>query len=135
MKGVDRRHILRSGLGAGVLALAPAGSLKAQASPRARWAFLTPGFPVLVVQYIAAKKLIEKNAAPLAPPTEYSAVSTYYNDFVAGNVDICIGSWDVFASRYQASVPIQLLCTITTADMIFILTGDKNITKIEDLRG
>jgi NitT/TauT family transport system substrate-binding protein len=135
MRRIDRRQILTAGLGAGALVLTPAGDLRAESNPTARWAFLTPGFTVLVVQYIAAKKLIEKNGAPLAPPTEYSAVSTYYNDFVAGNVDICIGSWDVFAARYQAGVPIQLLCTITTADMIFILTGDKDITKIEDLRG
>jgi NitT/TauT family transport system substrate-binding protein len=135
MQAFTRREVLRSGFTAGALALSPAVNLKAQGNATARWSFLTPGFTVLVVQYIAAKKLIEKNGAPLSQPTEYSAVSTYYNDFVAGNVDICIGSWDVFAARYQAGVPIQLLCTITTADMIFIITGDKSITKVEDLRG
>jgi len=135
MQAFTRREVLRSGFTAGALALSPAVNLKAQGNATARWSFLTPGFTVLVVQYIAAKKLIEKNGAPLSQPTEYSSVSTYYNDFVAGNVDICIGSWDVFAARYQAGVPIQLLCTITTADMIFIITGDKSITKVEDLRG
>ncbi len=30
----------------------------------------------------------------------YTAVSTYYNDFVAGNYDVCIGSRDTFAARY-----------------------------------
>jgi NitT/TauT family transport system substrate-binding protein len=134
MEGLDRRAVLR-GFGTIALALPSAGSVHAQAGATARWAYLTPGFTVLVAQYIAAKQLVQKNGAPLAQPTEYSAVSTYYNDFVAGNVEVCIGSWDVFAARYQAGVPIQLLCTITTGDMIFIITGDKSITKVEDLRG
>jgi NitT/TauT family transport system substrate-binding protein len=130
---LHRRHLLQAAMGGAVLARAPA--VFAQPATPTRWAYLAPGFTALMAPYIAAKNLSEKFGANLAAPTEYTTVSTYYNDFAAGNYDVCIGSWDVFAARYQAGVPIRLLCTITTADMIMILTGDKAINTIEDLRG
>lgn len=132
---LNKRDLIKAGLGATALAGMPATPLFASAEKPARWAYLRPGFTVLVAQYIKGKDLLKKNGAFMAPPTEYTAVSTYYNDFTAGNYDVCIGSWDTFASRYQAGVPIQLLCTITTADMIAIITGDKAIKSIGDLRG
>ena len=83
-----------------------------------RWASLQPGFTVLPVQYILANDLGRKYGLILPDPAPYTAVSTYYNDFVAGNYDVCIGSWDTFAARYQAGVPLRYLCTITDANMI-----------------
>ncbi len=130
---LDKRNFLKAGLGAAALAGMPS-RLFAQGTP-ARWAYLKPGFTVLIAQYIRAKQLMKKNGATLGDPTEYTAVSTYYNDFTAGNYEVCIGSWDVFAARYQAGVPIQLLCTITTGDMISIITGEPSIKGVEDLRG
>lgn len=106
----------------------------AQDTP-ATWAYLTPGFTVLVAQYIVGKALAQKHNVALAKPIEYAAVSTYYNDFAAGNYDLCIGSWDVLAARRQAGVPIKLVCTITTADMIFILSGNREISEPTQLRG
>lgn len=105
-----------------------------QGSP-ATWAYLTPGFTVLVAQYIVGKALAQKHDVALAKPTEYAAVSAYYEDFAAGKYDICVGSWDVLAARQQAGVPIKLLCTITTADMIFILSGRPDISEPAQLRG
>ncbi|MEP9349141.1 PhnD/SsuA/transferrin family substrate-binding protein [Xanthobacter sp. KR7-225] len=107
----------------------------AQAAAPVRWASLAPGFTILVVQYILAQKLAEKHGVPLAAPTQYTAVSTYYNDFAAGNYDVCIGSWDTFAARQQAGVPIEMLCSITTADMIYIVTGDPAVTDVASLKG
>jgi NitT/TauT family transport system substrate-binding protein len=101
----------------------------------ATWAYVTPGFTGLVIQYIIVKGLAQKHNVALAKPTEYSAVASYYDDFAAGKYDICVGSWDVLASQQQAGVPIKLLCTITTADMIFILSGDRDITKPAQLKG
>ena len=129
---IDRRGMLTGGSAA--LVATRATPLRAEPKPL-RWAYLKPGFTTLVIQYIRAKSLGQKNGIVLGDPTEYSSVSTYYNDFSAGNYEVCIGSWDVFAARYQAGVPLQLLCGITTADMIFILTGDKTVTKVEDLKG
>ena len=130
-----RRHIVA---GAGPLlaglrvAIDPAF---AQALVPLRWAALTPGFTVLPVQYVLANKLGGKHGIKLDDPTAYTAVSTYYNDFVAGNYDVCIGSWDTFASRYLAGVPIRYLCTITTAEMIAVLAPKGGITELPQIKG
>jgi NitT/TauT family transport system substrate-binding protein len=129
--GIDRRFVLAGGCAA--LVGGQTNSLRAEAP--AQWAYLKPGFTTLVIQYIRKMGLAQKNGVTLADPTEYSAVSTYYNDFSAGNYDICIGSWDVFAARYQAGVPLLFLCTITTSDMIFVLTGDNTVKTVEDMKG
>ena len=131
---LNKRDLMKATLGAAAAVGMPSRLLAEAGSP-ARWAYLRPGFTVLIAQYIKAKGLIKKNDANMASPTEYTAVSTYYNDFTAGNSDVCIGSWDVFAARYQAGVPIKLLCTITTGDMISIITGEKSVKTVKDLRG
>jgi NitT/TauT family transport system substrate-binding protein len=100
-----------------------------------RWASLQPGFTVLPVQYILANELGHKNGLSLPDPAPYTAVSTYYNDFVAGNFDVCIGSWDTFAARYQAGVPIKYLCTITDANMIAMLAPKSGVSDVMQLKG
>jgi NitT/TauT family transport system substrate-binding protein len=100
-----------------------------------RWASLEPGFTVLPVQYILANNLGRKNGIAFPDPAPYTAVSTYYNDFVAGNYDVCIGSWDTFAARYQAGVPIKYLCTITDANMIALLAPKTGVDDVSGLKG
>jgi NitT/TauT family transport system substrate-binding protein len=100
-----------------------------------RWASLQPGFTVLPVQYILANDLGRKNGLNFPDPAPYTAVSTYYNDFVAGNYDVCIGSWDTFAARYQAGVPIKYLCTITDANMIALLAPKDGVDDVSKLKG
>jgi NitT/TauT family transport system substrate-binding protein len=100
-----------------------------------RWASLQPGFTVLPVQYILANELGKKHGLTLPDPAPYSAVSTYYNDFVAGNYDVCIGSWDTFAARYQAGVPLKYLCTITDANMIALLAPKSGVGDVAALKG
>jgi NitT/TauT family transport system substrate-binding protein len=107
----------------------------AQPAIPVRWASLQPGFTVLPVQYILANKLGQKNGIELPDPSPYTAVSTYYNDFIAGNYDVCIGSWDTFASRYLAGVPIKYLCTITDATMIALLAPKTGAADVTQLKG
>ncbi|MEW6767056.1 MAG: ABC transporter substrate-binding protein [Pseudomonadota bacterium] len=122
--------------GAASLLLAPAlRSAFAQAGLSVKWASLQPGFTVLPVQYILANKLGQKNGINLPDPAPYTAVSTYYNDFVAGNYDVCIGSWDTFAARYQAGVPIKYLSTITDANMIALLAPKSGVSDVSQLKG
>jgi NitT/TauT family transport system substrate-binding protein len=118
-----------AGAGAGVPrpALAQAGEL--------RWANLSPGFTILVTEYLTAKGIDKKLGLNLAKPVNYTAVSTYYNDFVAGNMDVCIGTWDTFAARYLANVPIQLVCNISTGEMINIVIPKEGPKSIKDLEG
>ena len=135
---ISRRALLKAAsawapasvLGVG---LASAGGASAQAG--LKWANLSPGFTTLLTDYIVAKGLDKANGLPLGKPTAYTAVTTYYNDFVAGNYDVCIGSWDTFASRYIAGVPMQYVCSVTTGNMINIVTQAKGPATIQDIKG
>lgn len=97
---------------------------------------LTPGFTVLIGEYIQYHKLDEKNGFKLEAPIVYTSVPTYYGDVVAGNLDIAIGSWDSFAVRYLQGVPIKQVCTISTGRMInFMSAKGTGVDTIEDVRG
>lgn len=132
MSATTRRDFL--GAVASVLAPLSIRSAFSATDIPVRWASLQPGFTALPVQYILAKHLGKKHGLNLPDPSPYTAVSTYYNDFVAGNYDVCIGSWDTFAARYQAGVPLQYLCTITDANMIALLAA-KGVADVPSLKG
>jgi NitT/TauT family transport system substrate-binding protein len=133
---LTRREALNLGMGAaGAAALTRPSIAVGQALEPIRWAALQPGFTMLPVQYILSKKIGEKNGLSVPDPAPYTAVSTYYNDFIAGNYDVCIGSWDTFAARYLAGVPIKLLTVITHAEMIGILAPKSGAADIPALKG
>ena len=135
MKGnLTRRDFVRASAATGALTLL-GRSATAETPIPVRWASLQPGFTVLPVQYILANKLGQKNGIELPDPSPYTAVSTYYNDFIAGNYDVCIGSWDTFASRYLAGVPIKYLCSITDASMIALLAPKSGVADVGALKG
>ncbi len=135
MTDLTRRNFLVASA-AGSFALPPTiRSAFAAADIPLRWASLQPGFTVLPVQYILANDLGRKNGLIFPDPAPYTAVSTYYNDFVAGNYDVCIGSWDTFAARYQAGVPLKYVCTITDANMIALLAPKAGVDDVSKLKG
>lgn len=135
---LSRRALLRA-----ASALAPSAALGlgtlAPALTRAqaglKWANLAPGFTTLLTDYMVAKGIDKANDLPLGKPTAYTSVTTYYNDFVAGNYDVCIGSWDTFASRHLSGVPLQYVCSVTTGNMINIVTQGKGPSAVQDLKG
>ncbi|HEY0329998.1 MAG TPA: ABC transporter substrate-binding protein [Rhodopseudomonas sp.] len=133
MNGLTRRDFAFGSASAAMLLAAGRPALAADVA--VRWASLQPGFTVLPVQYILANKLGARHGLTLPDPAPYTAVSTYYNDFVAGNYDVCIGSWDTFAARHQAGVPIKYLCTITDANMIALLAPKSGVSEVKQLRG
>jgi NitT/TauT family transport system substrate-binding protein len=138
MHDVQRRRLMKAAaahglaLGAGSLGLHTAAQAQ---TTNLKWANLTPGFTILVTEYMLAKGIDKKHGLNLGAPTSYSAVSTYYNDFVAGNFDVCPGSWDTFAARYLAGVPMQLVCSITTGSMINIVVPKDGPTSMKQLEG
>ncbi|KAB2912323.1 MAG: twin-arginine translocation pathway signal protein [Hyphomicrobiaceae bacterium] len=133
--GLSRRCVLGGGAAALAGLAASALRIPAAAAADVRWASLTPGFTVLMTEYIRHFKLDEKNGFKLAAPTVYTSVPTYYGDFVAGNYDVCIGSWDTFAVRHAGGVPIKLLCTVTTSDMVSLITGKNGPKAVGELKG
>ena len=136
MHGISRRRFLRAAGGIAAAAGLGAGLRSAWAAGvPASWGNLTPGFTILVTQYMLAKKLDEKNGVQFGEPINYTAVSTYYQDFVTGRFDVCMGTWDTFAARYLAGVPIELVCTITTGEMINIVASANGPGNVRALAG
>lgn len=92
----DSRRLFLKGTAAGGLGLTLAGAglsmsrLAFAQAPSLKWASLAPGFTILITEYIVAKGLDKKHGINLGKPTAYTSVSTYYNDFVAGQYDVCI---------------------------------------------
>jgi NitT/TauT family transport system substrate-binding protein len=140
MTNQNRRLLLKAASAQGVaMGLTSAGLWLPQSafaqSAELKWADLSPGFTILITEYMRAKGIAKKHGLNLNKPTTYASVSTYYNDFVAGNYDVCIGSWDTFAARYLAGVPLQFVCAITTANMINIVVQKDGATSIKQLEG
>ena len=122
-------------LAGGAASLCVPSVLRAAPLSTLTWANLAPGFTTVVTDYMLAKGIDKANGLNLGKPTGYTSVTTYYNDFVAGNYDVCIGSWDTFAARYLAGVPLQLICSITTGSMINIITPPGGVATIKALEG
>jgi NitT/TauT family transport system substrate-binding protein len=140
MHCTTRRDFLKDAAGSGLaLGLMASGlSLPSKAMAQAnvfKWANLAPGFTILLSEYMIAKGYDKQFGLNLSKPTSYTAVTTYYNDFIAGNFDICIGSWDTFAARYLAGVPIQFVSGITTASMIGIVVPGNGVKNVKELEG
>lgn len=140
MNDFDRRTFLKlvatHGTGltlAGVTAAVPLWA-SAQGIPL-KWANLKPGFVVLLTEYMSAKGIDKKHGINLGTPVEYTSVSTYYNDFVAERYDVCVGTWDTFAARYLAGVPLRFVCSLTTGNMINIVAPGNGPASIKALEG
>lgn len=134
-QALTRRDFAIGSAAAGSILLSGLRRALADTGLTVRWASLQPGFTMLPVQYILANKLGAKHGLNLPDPAPYTAVATYYNDFVAGNYDVCIGSWDTLAARYQAGVPLKYLCTITDANMIAMLAPKGGVSDVSQLKG
>ncbi len=110
-------------------------TLHADDLPKLTWATFTPGFVPAFMKCTLAKGFDRKNGVALAPPIPYSSLTSYYGDFVAGAFDMCFGSWETFAVRSFAGVPMKYLCGINPGNLLNIVTASDKITSIADLRG
>jgi NitT/TauT family transport system substrate-binding protein len=143
MNKPGRRAFLKAAASRGA-ALTLAGAVgmprlvSAQASTQAvalKWASLVPGFTGLITEYMAANGLDKKHGISLGKPVAYTSVSTFYNDFVAGQYDVCVATWDTFAARYLAGVPLRFICAISTGNMINIVVPGNGPASIKELEG
>ena len=129
-----RRHFTQ-GLAATALIGGGATQALAEDLPSLTWATFTPGFVPAFMQYTLDRGFDRANGVALAGPLPYSSLTSYYGDFVAGAFDMCFGSWDTFAVRAFAGVPIRFLCGINPGDLLDIVTMSDKIKSIEDLKG
>jgi len=129
---ISRRQF---GQGVGATVALTATRAFADDMPRLSWATFTPGFVPAFMEYTLGKGLDRANGVVLDPPKPYSSLTSYYGDFVAGAFDMCFGSWDTFAIRSFAGVPMRYLCGINPGNLLNIVTMSDSVRSIEDLRG
>lgn len=136
MNKFTRRTVLCGGSLAAASALTGLSLPALAQQGEVRWAELKPGFTVLLTGFIKHHRLDQKHGFSLSPAMEYTSVPTYYSDFDVGNYDICIGSWDTFATRYVRGVPLTYICNVTTANMInFISLKESGLDDVSKLLG
>ena len=75
---------------------------------------LATGFSVILTEYMAAKRFDKKHGVDIDVINSYASVTNYYNDFTAGTFELGIGSWDTWAARFLAGVPLRLYARSTT---------------------
>lgn len=131
---MTRRNSLKA-LGLAGAALAAPAVLRAQTPVPVKCATATPGLTVVFYDVIRDRKLDEKHGFKLSDPILNTSIGTLFNDFVAGSYDLIIASWDPILTRYQSGVPCQLLCTLTTADMIGVVATKSGPRTVADLKG
>lgn len=131
---ISRRTFTRSLVGGTALASLPAIACSEEL-PRLSWATFTPGFVPAFMDYTLAKGFDRANGVMLDPPKPYSSLTSYYGDFVAGAFDMCFGSWDTFAVRAFAGVPVRYLCGINPGSLLNLVTMSDSIRSLSDLRG
>lgn len=134
----SRRDFLKMA-GSGLAFTTVAGGVPRRATAaepiKATWPQLAIGFTPLFSSYMTAKGFDREQGLEIVGSQTYVDPGTYYNDFVAGRFDCCIGSWDTFVARYLQGVPIRLLATMTTADMVGILVRGDGPRSVAELRG
>ncbi|MDI4238278.1 ABC transporter substrate-binding protein [Bradyrhizobium sp. Arg237L] len=129
---ISRRTFAQGLIGSVAMAASPAW---AEDMPRLSWATFTPGFVPAFMDYTLAKGFDRASGVVLDPPKPYSSLTSYYGDFVAGAFDMCFGSWDTFAVRAFAGVPMRYLCGINPGSLLNIVTMSDQIKSLTDLRG
>ena len=136
MSNVSRRKLLKgAGALAGATALARPGLVGAQETARVSYVTLATGFNVILNETMAAKRYDLKHGVNIDVINSYVSVTNYYNDFTAGTFELGIGSWDTWAARYLAGVPIKLICTVNNYDILYFVAKKGGPATIDDLRG
>jgi NitT/TauT family transport system substrate-binding protein len=135
---LNRRAFLNSAVGvaAGASMLGAPSILRAQSDlPRVTYVTLASGFNVILNEYMAAKRFDLKNGVNIDVINSYVSVSNYYNDLTAGTFELGIGAWDTFALRRAAGVPLKLVCTINTYDILRFVGMKSGPKSVKDLKG
>jgi NitT/TauT family transport system substrate-binding protein len=133
---ISRRRLLK---GAGIVAgtaIAKPAILRGQAAiPRVTSVTLATGFTVILNEYMAAKRFDLKHGVNIDVINSYVSVTNYYNDFTAGTFEMGVGSWDTWAARFLAGVPLKLVSVLTSFDLLNIVALQGGPAAVADLRG
>lgn len=129
---VNRRSLMK--LAAGAAIFAP--SIVRAADPyRVRYAALSTGFSIIIDEYMSAKRFDLKHGLNMSSINTYVSVGSYLNDFAAGTFDLAVAGWDTTAELRHRGVPVQLVSTLVTADMIILLGNKDSPNSIPEMKG
>jgi NitT/TauT family transport system substrate-binding protein len=133
---IARRDFLRAaGVALAGAAVGAPVSVRAAEPIKVTWALLASGINGIFSSYLLAKRFDREQGIELVTTQTYVDVGTYYSDFFAGRSDVQFGSWDTYAARYLAGVPIRLIATLTPADLVGIMVRGNGPKSVSDLRG
>jgi len=97
---------------------------------------LTGALGQFLIRYVTAKGIDKKHGVAIDDTKVFSSVTTYYQEFFQGNADLSLGTWDSYANRHLAGVPVQLVCTLTRSNIAMVIASQASgIEKIADLKG
>lgn len=131
---ITRRRVLQAGAAGTSLCFAP-NIVRAQAKSTVRYATLNAGISVIFDEYLKAKRFDTKHGVNIELATAYTSVPSYYSDYIAGSFDLAIGAWDSFKGMSDKGVPVKLVSTFTTADIINIVAGKNGPKSAKELPG
>ncbi len=97
---------------------------------------LTGALGQFLIRYVTAKGIDKKHGVAIDDTKAFASVATYYQEFFQGNADLSLGTWDSYADRHLAGVPVQMVCTLTRSDIAMVVVDEgAGIQKIADLKG
>ncbi len=123
-----------AGLG-GALTTPAIISARAQSLPRLKSATLRTGISVICGEVLAKHRYDRAHGVEIEMVDAYPSVPNYYNDFINGSLDVAIGSWDVFSDMANRGIPLRMLCTISTATMVSVISDDPAVKDAAQLAG
>jgi len=129
---ISRRNMMQFAASAAIFA----PSIVRAAEPmRVKYAALSTGFSVIVDEYMSAKRFDLKHGIDMSSINTYVSVGSYLNDFAAGTFDLAVAGWDSTAELRHRGVPVQLVSTLVTADMIHLLGTKDSPSSIPEMKG
>ena len=136
---VSRRRFLE-GAGTTGLALSAgivgAPNLAFGAAPTTlKTATLAGGWSNLQNQVLFNNRFDEKHDLKFDSFRVYNRLGTYYADFLKGNFQIGVGTWDSFAKMHMKGAPMQVIGIVSTGTLAGIFARKDGPDSLDELRG
>lgn len=100
-----------------------------------RTATLAGGWTNLTNSLLLEKGFDRQNGLKFSVFNTYTSVRQYYADFVQGNIQVGVGTWDFFAKVYMKGVPIRLVGVISTGSLAGFFAGPDGPNSLDELKG
>jgi len=138
-RNLSRRGFLAGAAGAGiaggVAAFSAPNIARGQGMTTLRTGTLAGGWSHLTNDIMVEKGFDQRNGLKAEIFGTYGVLTQYYNDFIAGNIQVGIGAWDAFAKFYQKGAPIQIVGLVTGGRLAGFFSRPEGPSKLEDLKG